>query len=51
MYASSQMNRFSMTDRQDLIEALMKLNGKDEKMKKMYRSLLGLPEPEPKKEL
>ena len=39
------MRRFGMMDRKDLIELLMNLNKKDDKMKKVYRTHLGLPEP------
>jgi len=45
------MRKYEMTNREDLVQLLMDMNKKDPKMKKVYRSLLGLPEPEQPKSI
>lgn len=51
IYVSLQFKRFGMNHRVDLIETLINLNRKDDKMKRTYRALFGLPEPESQKQI
>ena len=39
------MEKLEMTNKDDLVQALIKINGKDQKMKKLYRQFFNLPEP------
>jgi len=39
------MEKLEMTNREDLVQNLIGINGKDHKMKKLYRQFFNLPEP------
>lgn len=45
IYLSSQFKKMDLVGREDLTMAMINLAGKDHKMAKVYRGLLGLPEP------
>ena len=45
MYLSSQLKRFDLVEDSKLVNDVLKINGKDHKMNKAFRMLVGLPEP------